>query len=167
MAISCIVEAPLGNTLKPKFNAITLQVTVSWIMVIVRKSFFEAKVDHIVEGILARNNGTEGSPFKVRRTPLSLTKKFLSRMRQKRQEKREKLRPDMIQRVSAAPQLLNPNGQISVKTPNHEVDDPHNRPVDDPRSSFAQIYEGDFQEVAEPDLTPSMSHIRVSAFVHS
>lgn len=94
-------------------------------MVIVRKKFFEAKVEHIVEGIIARTSGGEDG-HRVRRTPLSLTKKMMGILRQKRAERGErgeKVRTDMIQRVSAAPQLLNPNGQLSIKPPNADPDE--------------------------------------------
>lgn len=101
-------------------------------MVIVRKHFFEAKVDHIVEGLISRQTSAEGRHPIVRRLPLSWSRKIMSRIRRTRRlphehkqrgsKDVEKVRPDMIRRVSSLPpQLLNPNGQISVKTPTQEI----------------------------------------------
>lgn len=112
------------------------QVTVSWIMVIVRKSFFEAKVNHIVQGIIAREGGGAGDVPQVRKTPLSFTKKIITRFfpshrptseqyptHSRGPNENERLRPDMIRRVAAQPpQLLDPNGRISLKSVARESD---------------------------------------------
>lgn len=106
-------------------------------MVIVRRYFFQAKVNHIVEGLIARKNNEEGGHPVVRRLPLSWSRKIISKipgassvssgLKQKGShgsKDNEKLRPDMIRRVSTLPpRLLNPNGQISIKTPTQEPDD--------------------------------------------
>lgn len=106
-------------------------------MVIVRRYFFQAKVNHIVEGLIARKNNEEGGHPVVRRLPLSWSRKVIrkipgvasvsSGLKQKGShgsKDNEKLRTDMIRRVSALPpQLLNPNGQISIKTPTQEHDE--------------------------------------------
>ncbi|KAF8320327.1 TrkH-domain-containing protein [Clavulina sp. PMI_390] len=112
-------------------------VTVSWIMVLVRKHFFEAKVTHIVENLIAQKHGEEGGRPSVRKAPLSTTRRILSSIRGSTSRKSsperslgrivskdEKLRPDMIRRLTnQPPQLLNPNGQISIKTPTMEAEE--------------------------------------------
>lgn len=104
-------------------------------MVIVRKSFFEAKVKHIVQGIIARKHDEEDGAPKVRTTPLSYTKRIVSyffashrptpelnREHSRGPSEGERLRPDMIRRVATQPpQLLDPNGKISLKGPDGQL----------------------------------------------
>jgi hypothetical protein len=105
-------------------------------MVIVRKSFFEAKVEHIVQGIIAREQGGGGEVPRVRTTPLSYTKKMMARLfplhssqpkpepgYSRNPNENARLRPEMIRRVATQPpQLLDPNGKISWKSPSPELD---------------------------------------------
>ncbi|KAE9400631.1 hypothetical protein BT96DRAFT_965214 [Gymnopus androsaceus JB14] len=82
-------------------------VLVSWVMVYIRKYYFEKKFEYIIETAAARRKSRKGDGIPLTRQDTTGSSE------QKGRRTPKKLRTDMIRRMDEAPKLVNPSGWIS------------------------------------------------------